>query len=113
MKKVDIEKLNGLKEFYWKNPTCTVSFEDVYEIKRLSNLRRIHKIKQQNRVLADKRNAAYDKMFKLQSESELFACVLLKLVFSISQYSEQIGKNSAKIQRLRTQYQQLKPKTCF
>lgn len=91
-----------------------------------STLRKIHKLKQENRTLSSRRKELI-KATSLESKiwlKTVTECILtgrefngvrqscennaVKLQTQLNKISEQIGKNSAKIQRLRTKISQLK-----
>ena len=72
-------------------------------------LAKIHKLKQENRVLASKRKSYYKEVkawFSMVCNSG--NCMGILWLVEINKISEQIGKNSAKIVRLRTLIQQSK-----
>ena len=77
---------------------------------------KIHKLKQENRALGQKRSS-YLKSFEMQGYTKddgtfwitrSFRHFHLKDVLYLNRLSEEIGKNSAKIMRLRTLIQQSK-----
>ena len=72
--------------------------------------RKIWKLKRKNVVLGQQRRAMYNQLVTLSNESELFTSILIARILRIGFISEQIGKNSNKIQRLRTMIQQEKTK---
>lgn len=73
-----------------------------------SKQRKIHKLKRENVVLGQKRRGSSNSIYIKQNKSELFSGDLMIALHNIKHWSEKIGKNSAKIQRLRTQIQQEK-----
>lgn len=74
-----------------------------------SKQRKLHKLKRVNCVLGQQRSQLRKGMLKMLSCSLNCNSYTLNIVFdSIARMSEKIGKNSAKIQRLRTQIQQEK-----
>ena len=77
---------------------------------RSSKQRKIWKLKRKNVVLGQQRRAMYNQLVTLSNESELFTSILIARILRIGFISEQIGKNSNKIQRLRTMIQQEKTK---
>ena len=77
---------------------------------RSSKQRKIWKLKRKNVVLGQQRRAMYNQLVTLSNESELFTSILIARTLRIGFISEQIGKNSNKIQRLRTLIQQEKQK---
>ena len=77
---------------------------------RSSKQRKIWKLKRKNVVLGQQRRAMYNQLVTLSNESELFTSILVARMLRIGFISEQIGKNSNKIQRLRTLIQQEKLK---
>ena len=77
---------------------------------RSSKQRKIWKLKRKNVVLGQQRRAMYNQLVTLSNESELFTSILIARILRIGFISEQIGKNSNKIQRLRTLIQQEKSK---
>jgi hypothetical protein len=79
-------------------------------------LAKIHKLKQENRMLGQKRSS-YLKSFEMQGYTKddgtfwitkNFRHFYLEDVLYLNKLSEKIGKNSAKIMRLRTLIQQSK-----
>ena len=88
--------------------------EVVYEVsyKRKQNARRlskIHKLKQENRVLASKRKKLIDKEVAQRCEYHYpSAYNTYRYARHLCRISEQIGRNSAKILRLRTLIKQNK-----
>ena len=77
---------------------------------RSSKQRKIWKLKRKNVVLGQQRRVMYNQLVTLSNESELFTSILIARILRIGFISEQIGKNSNKIQRLRTLIQQEKSK---
>lgn len=73
-----------------------------------SKQHKIHKLKRENVVLGQKRRESSNSIYIKQNKSELFSGDLMIALNNIKHWSEKIGKNSAKIQRLRTQIQQEK-----
>ena len=69
---------------------------------------KLHKLKRINCVLGQQRRALYNQMVAFSNNSELFTSILIAYILRVGYISEQLGKNSAKIQRLRTQIQQEK-----
>lgn len=88
--------------------------EVVYEVsyKRKQNARRltkIHKLKQENRVLASRRNRLMNKKIaQMHGFGQMSDIGLYIYSIKLNRISEQIGKNSAKILRLRTLIKQSK-----
>lgn len=80
-----------------------------YERKRKNRLNKIHRLKRENLVLSAKRKAIEYEVFEKSQQSGWFVAIAL-LVKDISKLSESIGKNSIKIQRLRTLIAQDKSK---
>lgn len=79
-----------------------IAYED--SCKRKQNARRlakIRKLKQENRVLSARRTSRINEVF-IKSQSNGWFVAISVLTIEIAELSEQIGKNSAKIQRLRT-----------
>ena len=84
---------------------------DVLTIEQRNKRRlvKIHKLKRENRVLASKRKSYYKEVkawFSMAGNSENGMGILW--LVKINKISEQIGRNSAKIMRLRTLIQQSK-----
>ena len=77
---------------------------------RSSKQRKIWKLKRKNVKLGQQRRAVYNQLVTLSNESELFTSILVARMLRIGFISEKIGKNSNKIQRLRTLIQQEKSK---
>lgn len=75
---------------------------------RSSKQRKIWKLKRKNVKLGQQRRAMYNQVVTLSNQSELFTSILVARMLWIGFISEQIGKNSNKIQRLRTLIQQEK-----
>ena len=73
-----------------------------------SKQRKLWKLKRKNVVLGQQRRILYNRMVTLSNDSEMFTSTLIVYTLRVGYISEQIGKNSAKIQRLRTQIQQEK-----
>ena len=88
--------------------------EIVYEAsyKRKQNARRlskIHKLKQENRVLGDRRKSCYKEVKAwFSKQGNMGNAQALLWLKQINKISEKIGKNSAKILRLRTLIKQNK-----
>lgn len=101
----------------YRNTDFGIGFEDFdlfekTEIQKLrsSKQRKIWKLKRKNVKLGQQRRAMYNQLVTLSNESELFTSILVARMLRIGFISEQIGKNSNKIQRLRTLIQQEKQK---
>ena len=75
---------------------------------RSSKERKVWKLKRLNVKLGKQRRHLSNTLCILNNKSELFSGVLMSLTVQIKSISEQIGKNSNKIQRLRTLIQQEK-----
>ena len=75
---------------------------------RSSKERKVWKLKRLNVKLGQQRRHFLNTLYILNNKSELFSGVLMSLTVQIKSISEQIGKNSNKIQRLRTLIQQEK-----
>ena len=72
-------------------------------------LAKIHKLKQENRMLASKRNRIIDKEIdQVYLYGQISGYNIYQYSIKLCRISEQIGKNSAKIMRLRTLIQQSK-----
>ena len=99
----------------FKNIECGCEFEsfDLFEKTEVQKLRsskerKVWKLKRLNVKLGQQRRATYNQMITLSNESELFTSILIAYTLRVGYISEQIGKNSNKIQRLRTLIQQEK-----
>ena len=73
-----------------------------------SKQRKIHKLKRENVVLGQKRAALFYRILCYGANYNLTHHRHISLNIKMCNLSEKIGKNSAKIQRLRTQIQQSK-----
>ena len=72
-------------------------------------LAKIHKLKQENRTLADKRNRIIAKEIeRAYLYNQIFRYTIYQYSRKLCRISEEIGRNSAKIMRLRTTIQQSK-----
>ena len=72
-------------------------------------LSKIHKLKQENRVLASRRNRLMNKKIaQMYGFGQMSDVGLYIYTIKLNRISEQIGKNSAKILRLRTLIKQSK-----
>ena len=72
-------------------------------------LAKIHKLKQENRTLADKRNRIIAKEIELSYlYNQIFRYTIYQYSRKLCRISEEIGRNSAKIMRLRTLIKQSK-----
>ena len=70
---------------------------------------KIHKLKQDNRVLASRRNSLMDKKIaQAFLPDQMNGYEIYKFSLDLNKISEQIGKNSARILRLRTLIKQSK-----
>ena len=65
-------------------------------------LAKIHKLKRENVKLGQQRTAIFNHLITLKVRAELRAVTMVGLTDKLMNMSEKIGKNSAKIQRLRT-----------
>lgn len=77
---------------------------DLLTVEQRNNRRlaKIHKLKRENVKLGQQRTAMFNHLITLKVRAELGAVKLVGLTDKLMSMSEQIGKNSAKIQRLRT-----------
>lgn len=114
MKIDDNPKLKASIEKY-RNTDHGDDFESVdlfekTEVQKLrsSKERKVWKLKRLNVKLGKQRRHLSNTLYILNNKSELFSGVLMSLTVQIKSISEQIGKNSNKIQRLRTLIQQEK-----
>lgn len=73
------------------------------EYYHLKALRKIIKLKRANRILSDKRKVLREEIWE-KSLTTGWCVAIAILTVEISQLSEQIGRNSNKIQRLRNGY---------
>ena len=110
----DNPKLKASIEKY-KNTDYGEEFEsfDLFEKTEVQKLRsskerKVWKLKRLNVKLGQQRRALYNQMITLSNESELFTSTFIAYTLRVGYISEQIGKNSNKIQRLRTLIQQEK-----
>ena len=110
----DNPKLKASVEKY-KNTDYGEEFEsfDLFEKTEVQKLRsskerKVWKLKRLNVKLGKQRRHLSNTLYILNNKSELFSGVLMSLTVQIKSISEQIGKNSNKIQRLRTLIQQEK-----
>ena len=72
-------------------------------------LAKIHKLKQENRMLASRRNSLMDKKIaQVSTYGQISGFDLYRYSVKLNRISEQIGKNSSKILRLRTLIKQSK-----
>ena len=72
-------------------------------------LAKIHKLKQENRMLASRRNRIIDKEIdKAYLYGQISGYNIYQYSIKLCRISEQIGRNSAKIMRLRTLIKQSK-----
>ena len=72
-------------------------------------LAKIHRLKQENRMLASKRNRIIDKEIdQAYLYNQISGYNIYQYSIKLCRISEQIGRNSAKIMRLRTLIQQSK-----
>ncbi len=72
-------------------------------------LAKIHKLKLENRTLADKRNRIIAKEIELSYlYNQIFRYTIYQYSRKLCSISEEIGRNSAKIMRLRTLIKQSK-----
>ena len=72
-------------------------------------LAKIHKLKQENRMLASERNKIIDKEIdQTYLYNQISGYNIYQYSIKLCRISEQIGKNSAKIMRLRTLISQSK-----
>ena len=84
---------------------------DVLTIEQRNKRRlvKIHKLKQENRMLASKRNRIIDKEIdQAYLYNQISGYNIYQYSIKLCRISEQIGRNSAKIMRLRTLIQQSK-----
>lgn len=65
-------------------------------------LAKIHKLKRENVKLGQQRTAIFNHLITLKVRAELRVVTMVGLTDKLMNMSEKIGKNSAKIQRLRT-----------
>lgn len=73
-------------------------------------LAKIHKLKRENVKLGQQRTAIFNHLVTLKLSAELGVVKMVGLTDKLMNMSEKIGKNSAKIQRLRTLISQTKAK---
>ena len=72
-------------------------------------LAKIHKLKRESRVLASRRNSLIDKNIdQVSNYGRISGYDLYRYSVKLNRISEQIGRNSAKILRLRTLIKQSK-----
>ena len=72
------------------------------EQRNTRRLAKIHKLKRENVKLGQQRTAIFNRLITLRVRDELGAVELVGLTCKLLNMSEKIGKNSSKIQRLRT-----------
>jgi len=73
------------------------------EQRNTRRLAKIHKLKRENRVLASRRNRLMNKKIaQMHGFGQMSDIGLYRYSIKLNRISEQIGKNSAKILRLRT-----------
>ena len=73
------------------------------EQRNTRRLAKIHKLKRENRVLASRRNSLIDNMITRSFlPKQMTGYGIYKFSHDLNKISERVGKNSAKILRLRT-----------
>lgn len=72
------------------------------------NLVKIHKLKRENVKLGQKRTSLYNRMVESNAHGDLGLVRIVLMTNTLLDLSEKIGKNSAKILRLRTLNGQMK-----
>lgn len=77
------------------------------EQRNTRRLAKIHKLKRENRVLSDRRFSCYLKL-RSYAQHEVTTIGYANTLQMFMKLSERIGKNGAKVQRLRTLIQQEK-----
>jgi hypothetical protein len=104
MKKSHIEELKYLKSNndYFLGQWL-LEPEQRIRLRYLQSLRKIIKLKSSNRILCAKRKVLLYRLYNNKDKVVLSTFITCH----ITQISEQIGKNTYKIQKLRTEYKQL------
>ena len=76
---------------------------EILQRKNKRRLAKTHKLKRENRVLASRRNSLIDKKIaQAFLPDQMNGYEIYKFSLDLNKISEQIGKNSARILRLRT-----------
>lgn len=101
MKKLHVKKLNSIK--YHVSEYGYIPLSQYKEYYHLKSLRKIIKLKNENRTLCAKRNNLKHEIFEKSQSNGWFIAIAL-LVNDVAELSEQIGKNSHKIRKLRADY---------
>ena len=102
MKKVHIEELKKLGNWYYLDALNNT--KDTLRYEYLKSLRKVHKLKNKNRILCARRKSLIK---ELSYDQFIDTLLFTKALYCLSSLSEQIGKNSYKIMKLRTEYRQL------
>lgn len=101
MKKKHLERLKSIE--YGYSEYGYIPLKEYREYYHLKSLRKIIKLKNINRKLSRVRSNTLDDITTLSQFDQYSVCII-GLTLKVSNISEKIGKNSAKIQRLRSQY---------
>ena len=104
MKKVHIEELKKLDN--WYHLDVLNNTKDTLRYEYLKSLRKVHKLKNSNKILSAKRSYLYGKMITL-TQKDYNTLSVIATTLNIQRLSEKMGKNSYKIMKLRTEYRQL------
>ena len=103
-----VEVFNTIETFNTsKVDMYTEALNENQEKLNKNRLKKIHRLKRKNRILSDRRKSTEDRLF-IEAIKFTGGLVILKKLKHVMKLSEQIGKNSAKIQRLRTLISQSK-----
>lgn len=101
MKKLHVKKLNSIK--YHVSEYGYIPLSQYKEYYHLKSLRKIIKLKNENRILCTKRSNLKCEIFEKSQSNGWFIAISL-LVNDVAELSEKIGKNSHKIRKLRASY---------
>ena len=108
-KKGDVVEVFNTNEIFNVNEVdmYTEAMNENQDKTNKNRLKKIHMLKRKNRILSDRRKSTEDRLF-IEAIKFTGDLVILKRLKHVMKLSEQIGKNSAKIQRLRTLISQSK-----
>lgn len=109
MRKKDVQRFKSI--CWYEKEYGYMALSDYHDYYKFKCLDKIHKLKRKNKQLSDQRKSIMNQMVFIKETCDLGGTSkIITLTISLARLSEHIGRNSNKIQRMRSSYKQMAAK---
>lgn len=108
MRKSDIKRFRDIVNY--EKEYGYIALNDYHDYYKFKCLDKIHVLKRLNKKLSGQRKAIEETLLRREQKGLLCPSIILELNALSCKVSEQIGRNSNKIQRMRSSYKQMSAK---